>query len=124
MSSRARGRGGARGGGRGARGGAAQGRGGQGGGRARGGGCGGGSGPLDGYVFVCSNETEQHCLSLGLLGAGRGALKEMERIKPTTRIFLFNFQSFKLFGFFQVRTLDRCCWLQGCSRVLPVAAAR
>lgn len=58
-------------------------------------------GGLPGYVFICSNETEQECAALQLFGSAQWELNKMKRfIRPETELFLFNFESLTLRGAF------------------------
>ena len=69
---------------------------------ARGGGGGGGGGAtFAGYVFLCNPKTEGECFGRGLFGAGGGKMRDMERIKPQTRLFLRNFKTNQLYGWFR-----------------------
>jgi len=54
-----------------------------------------------GYVFMCGNETQRECASLGILGAAQFELAKMRRhITTDTLLFLFNFESLTLTGLF------------------------
>eukprot|EP01048_Picozoa_sp_COSAG05_P007464 COSAG05_NODE_527_length_8917_cov_523.108415_2_plen_2332_part_00 len=66
-----------------------------------GGGGGGGRATFAGYVFLCNPKTEGECFGRGLFGAGGGKMRDMERIKPQTRLFLRNFKTNQLYGWFR-----------------------
>eukprot|EP00927_Polykrikos_kofoidii_P009485 TRINITY_DN13951_c0_g1_i1.p1 TRINITY_DN13951_c0_g1~~TRINITY_DN13951_c0_g1_i1.p1 ORF type:complete len:733 (+),score=115.05 TRINITY_DN13951_c0_g1_i1:121-2319(+) len=54
-----------------------------------------------GYVFLCTNATQQECLSSDLFGSPSWELVQMTRfIGKDTKVFLFNTESFKLVGTF------------------------
>ena len=57
--------------------------------------------PLLGFMFVCSNKTQDACFEHSVLALPRAHFEALEAIKPTTEIFLFNFISKRVYGVFQ-----------------------
>mmetsp|Transcript_94110 Transcript_94110/g.201981 ORF Transcript_94110/g.201981 Transcript_94110/m.201981 type:complete len:982 (+) Transcript_94110:79-3024(+) len=52
-----------------------------------------------GYVFVCNGGSQRDCEQYRLLGSPATDLEQMKRcIKPDTPIFLFNFETYKMYG--------------------------
>ena len=51
-----------------------------------------------GFMFLCSDATEEECLEHSRFGAPKGLLCAMRKIAPETQCFLWNFESHRLYG--------------------------
>jgi hypothetical protein len=59
---------------------------------------------LNGYIFFCSNETEDECLELSLFGGSSNSLQKLSSLKQGDYLFLYNFTSKRLHGVFTAQS--------------------
>ncbi len=59
---------------------------------------------FEGYVFLCSDSTEEECLERSLFGGGEKYANRVKGIEKGKKLFLYNYQSKKLHGVFEAAT--------------------
>jgi len=62
------------------------------------------AGPSCGYVFLCSNRTEQECLQKKLFGLPQSEWNRVSQVKEGDILFLLNYQNNRLHGVFEATT--------------------
>ena len=70
---------------------------------------------MDGFVFICTNETEAECFERKLFGTSQKYAEPALKVRKGQRGFLLNIQSDVLFGSFTaasdcVRDIDTMAW--------------
>lgn len=56
---------------------------------------------MNGYIFLCSNKTQDECIERGLFGGGVDYNKVVKQVNPGDILCLYNLISHRLYGFYE-----------------------
>ena len=59
---------------------------------------------IEGYIFLCSDNTEQECFERSLFGGGEKYANRVKGLEKGKKLFLYNYNSKKLHGVFEAVT--------------------
>ena len=74
-----------------------------------------------GYLFLCSDATEEECMERMLFGGGEKYAKRVQGLKRGDKVFTYNFKSKKLHGLFEATTtLKKDIVPRACKGIYPM----